>query len=257
VLEGVMQFPAAMHGDLLRVLESAPAIRHRGDLFLWVQGQLQALVPHGLLFCLVFQEDGQLLYHDCLQGLPIDPDVLDRLGRPDGGFVMRLAKHCLSGECEAGMLDVPATPDCTIDAALVAEWAGFHLGPLIYHGSGALADGSQAIFVFIGLEQLPTEMQVDLIRLVIPQIYIGFSRARRHAVLAAGKPAATDDGPELTGRQLEIMRWVKLGKTNYEIARILEISELTVKNHMQKVFKKLGVNNRVQAIARVMERKLD
>jgi len=45
------------------------------------------------------------------------------------------------------------------------------------------------------------------------------------------------------------MKWVRQGKTNYEIGAIMDISPFTVKNHLQKIFQKLNVNNRVQAVA--------
>jgi len=42
---------------------------------------------------------------------------------------------------------------------------------------------------------------------------------------------------------------VAMGKTNYEIGSILSISSFTVKNHMQRIFKKLDVSNRMQAVS--------
>jgi len=39
----------------------------------------------------------------------------------------------------------------------------------------------------------------------------------------------------LTSREQEILRWIHLGKSNIEIGTILEISPLTVKNHVQKI----------------------
>jgi DNA-binding CsgD family transcriptional regulator len=55
-------------------------------------------------------------------------------------------------------------------------------------------------------------------------------------------------------RELEIMDWVRKGKTNQEIGMILNISVFTVKNHLQRVFKKLDVLNRAQAVARISPR---
>jgi DNA-binding CsgD family transcriptional regulator len=51
----------------------------------------------------------------------------------------------------------------------------------------------------------------------------------------------------ISAREAEIMDWVKLGKTNMEIGMILNISSFTVKNHLQRIFKKLDVLNRAQA----------
>jgi transcriptional regulator EpsA len=51
-------------------------------------------------------------------------------------------------------------------------------------------------------------------------------------------------------RETEIMDWVKQGKTNMEIGMILNISAFTVKNHLQRIFKKLDVLNRAQAVSK-------
>jgi DNA-binding CsgD family transcriptional regulator len=54
----------------------------------------------------------------------------------------------------------------------------------------------------------------------------------------------------LTSRELEILDWVAQGKSNSQIAQILSISHLTVKNHMQNILRKLDAHNRAQAAAR-------
>ncbi len=54
----------------------------------------------------------------------------------------------------------------------------------------------------------------------------------------------------MTEREQQIMQWVEMGKTNHEIGTILDISGFTVKNHLQRIFKKLDVYNRVQAVSR-------
>lgn len=51
----------------------------------------------------------------------------------------------------------------------------------------------------------------------------------------------------LTQREKEILAIVALGKTNAEVAQKLFISDHTVKVHVQNIFKKLGVPNRVKA----------
>lgn len=53
----------------------------------------------------------------------------------------------------------------------------------------------------------------------------------------------------LTPRQAEVLHWVAKGKTNEEIATILECSFFTVKTHIKEIFQRLGVPNRAGAIA--------
>ncbi|HEX8988519.1 MAG TPA: XrtB/PEP-CTERM-associated transcriptional regulator EpsA [Rhodocyclaceae bacterium] len=68
--------------------------------------------------------------------------------------------------------------------------------------------------------------------------------------LEAEQPAPDGENIwNLSGRELEIMHWVQQGKTNAEIGLILDISSFTVKNHLQRIFRKLDVLNRAQAVS--------
>jgi DNA-binding CsgD family transcriptional regulator len=58
----------------------------------------------------------------------------------------------------------------------------------------------------------------------------------------------------LTTREAEVMHWVCEGKTNSEIAMILNVTIHTVNRHLEHILKKLGVDNRQKAIVAVMER---
>jgi DNA-binding NarL/FixJ family response regulator len=58
----------------------------------------------------------------------------------------------------------------------------------------------------------------------------------------------------LTARELEVLELVADGRTNNGIALRLHISEATVKTHLLRVFNKLGVNNRTEAITEARHR---
>jgi len=60
----------------------------------------------------------------------------------------------------------------------------------------------------------------------------------------------------LTFREIEILKTISRGMTNKEIAQALFISDKTVKTHVNRIFKKLGVNNRTRAIIVSIERGL-
>jgi DNA-binding NarL/FixJ family response regulator len=60
------------------------------------------------------------------------------------------------------------------------------------------------------------------------------------------RPAAAAECP-LTGRELEILRYVAMGQTNSQIARGLWVTEQTVKFHLSNIYRKLGVANRTEA----------
>ncbi len=54
---------------------------------------------------------------------------------------------------------------------------------------------------------------------------------------------------KITRREADVLYWVAKGKTDWEISKILSISERTVNKHLEQIFRKLGVNNRTSASA--------
>jgi len=62
--------------------------------------------------------------------------------------------------------------------------------------------------------------------------------------------------PALTLREKEVLNWIKDGKTNWETSVILNISERTVKFHVQNVLSKLDSVSKTQAVAVAMSHKL-
>lgn len=62
------------------------------------------------------------------------------------------------------------------------------------------------------------------------------------------------EGLGLTKREAEVMHWICDGRKNPEIAQLLEISQSTVNHHVEHIFHKLGVDNRLKAIKTVQER---
>jgi DNA-binding NarL/FixJ family response regulator len=68
--------------------------------------------------------------------------------------------------------------------------------------------------------------------------------AERAASVRVADPSAS-----LTERELQVLRGMSQGKSNAEIGRSLFLSEDTVKTHARRLFRKLGVNDRAQAVA--------
>ncbi len=57
----------------------------------------------------------------------------------------------------------------------------------------------------------------------------------------------------LTAREAEVLAWVAHGRTNADIAQILDLSARTVQKHLEHIFEKLGVESRTAAAARAWE----
>jgi DNA-binding NarL/FixJ family response regulator len=64
-----------------------------------------------------------------------------------------------------------------------------------------------------------------------------------------GSPDEASGPASLTGREREIMNLISQGLTNQQIAEHFVLSEKTVKNHVNRIYSKLGASNRAHATA--------
>jgi DNA-binding NarL/FixJ family response regulator len=85
---------------------------------------------------------------------------------------------------------------------------------------------------------------------VSPKVAATLVRRLREAGPTTPRP---EDGPELSDRELEVLRLLARGADNADIAAALVISQSTVKHHVSAILRKLGVDNRVQAAVRAHE----
>lgn len=78
-------------------------------------------------------------------------------------------------------------------------------------------------------------------------------RQRPAVIVCVTDPcAAAAEAVNLTARERDALTWVAEGKSDWEIAVILGLSETTVRFHVDNARKKLGAVNRAQAVARLL-----
>jgi LuxR family transcriptional regulator, quorum-sensing system regulator BjaR1 len=61
---------------------------------------------------------------------------------------------------------------------------------------------------------------------------------------------------DLTARETEVIKWLSVGKTGWEISKIISVSEKTVEKHCSAIYAKLGVSNKTHAVAIAMRQRL-
>ena len=112
----------------------------------------------------------------------------------------------------------------------------------------------------------PAEIYGALVALIFTAvgIYLGLKWTRPKPVVVVREVLVRDSGPfvlnadklkeiGLTAREHEILGLIALGMSNREIGEKLFVSENTVKTHSSRLFDKMSVNRRVQAVARGKE----
>jgi len=80
--------------------------------------------------------------------------------------------------------------------------------------------------------------------------------SRRIPAPVAEKLAERMGGSDLTTRELEVLEHIVAGNSNKAIASQLNISEATVKSHLNNILSKLGVSDRTQAATTALQRGL-
>ena len=68
---------------------------------------------------------------------------------------------------------------------------------------------------------------------------------------------APDPWQDLSVREREVLRLLCEGQSNKQIARTLQLSENTIKTHLARVYEKLGVNKRTEAMAVAQRRPIE
>lgn len=229
---------------LVRASEAAIDVRQLRQLFLWTQGQFQGLMPHQIMVCIQFSEHDDVLGLEYFDSVVRDPAFARQLCQREEGLALRLARHCRTRHGLPCSIEQGASEPAL--AGFHSEMTGLGLHNALLHGTETLRGGSTFFALFSIADQV-TPRHIFFIELLLPHLHLAFQRV----MAGLDKSGVPDDAMRpLTARELEILTWVMKGKSNFEIGAIVHLSPLTVKNHLQNIYKKLNVHNRVQAIAR-------
>lgn len=232
---------------LLRTIESGMALLDRRQLFLWAQGPLQALLPHDVLLCIGLDGGGRVLRVECLHRTVLDAAALERLTRE---LAPALAQAWRAGPPAPLVLDGEEGDGAAACVALLRSGGYEHA---LVHGCVPRA-GPAGVFVLLGMPARPEARHGYFLQLLLPYLHLALLRLPAPAALAAGATAAP--ARALSARERAILERIRDGRTNEEVALQLGISALTVKNHLQRVYRVLGVGNRAHAVARCLALRL-
>lgn len=115
-------------------------------------------------------------------------------------------------------------------------------------GMPELSRNFASFFSFAGGDPIHTLRYKKLLEYLLPYL---------HRILIANVHTPTANRVKgLSPRELMVLEWMKQGKTNWEISRIIGVSERTVRFHVESIFMKLDVGSRTQAVACAIEQGL-
>jgi transcriptional regulator EpsA len=256
-----------------RIIQEGIAVRRHCDLLEWMQGEIQHYLPHEIMLAAWGDFSSGSIRHDIISALPgvrtahLAPEGLSPLLRRLYNYWVELGRMpCASGAGEPGLLQEDEGLQCAFGKALQG------MRSTLLHGISDKRGRHDCLYILFSSEDRFNASTLSAMEILLPYIDTALRRvaplspppvvvpfptgpasgagAREERALGEGEAEISEDYG-LSKREAEIMDWVRMGKTNAEIGSILSISSFTVKNHLQHIFKKLDVYNRMQAVSKI------
>lgn len=245
---------AAHLESLLLNLDAALRIHTRAHFFSWSQGLLLNLIRHKVLICALRKGASSVFTVDSFSTLVPDATLFGEQLMRDASLASTLIESWRQHRFTPVVYKLDELGSLA-GGVFVRELKRAGAAELLVHGSHD-ADGevlSLCVFACQAGSIGPRELY--LLQLVAPSMHAAWVRTQTQPS-SDGVRAASVGTCVLTERERSILRWVYLGKSNGEIGAILSISALTVKNHVQKILRKLNVVNRAQAVGKALDARI-
>jgi transcriptional regulator EpsA len=244
---------------MIRLIETSVAVRHRPQFFAWAQSGLQSLLPHQVLVCGAYLRETRTLDFDVFNSVVVAPEAMALLANPQSDLWCGLIRCWVDGGGKPVQVE---SSDLTavIDEGEARQLLSTGLTSLLVHGVARpqRADELETMFLFASTTPQLTSRSRLLAEMLLPHLHSTWLRMKAGPIQPEPvTPLRRDDARALiTEREAQILSGVREGKTNQQIGAELGISALTVKNHVQKILRKLGAANRAQAVAMTMRPQL-
>jgi len=248
---------------IAHVIESAVDVRRRYQFFVWTQNSFQLLLPHKIAICGVYERSRKEVRLEVFNSILVPAPVLASLTDGQSPLMQQIVSGWSNNRGKplvvklnalSGRLTAPATDGL--------REAGFT--ELLVHGVSRPQRPSEieTLFVFaspgIGVSAADT-CSIDLLLPHLHSTYLRVQSFESESNEPRVRPPLAPSGyatASISEREKQVLCWVREGMSNQEIGVQLGISPLTVKNHVQKILRKLGAANRAQAVARAMSMNL-
>jgi transcriptional regulator EpsA len=240
----------------MRIASECGQIRRHYDIYRWLGGEVQHFLPHEILLSAWGDFETWNVQLDLASGMPGVRTAQLAHCRVDGlvreAYARWLEARRQPVTLKAGDLESGRLCHCPIHTGMRA------MRSVLVHGVHDKRSGHDSLFIAFTAGSFTRGGSmarfVSLLDPLVAQIDAAFRRFPSLPVAAARTgPGQSTNVLDLSAREQEVLESMCRGRTNLDIAAALDISPFTVKNHVQRIFRKIGVTNRTQAAARYAE----
>lgn len=233
--------------ELLAVIQGAASIGRHVEFFRWLQDEVSRFLPHDVLVAAWGDFSSGRLNYDVASNIP---EI----------HTQHIASHCDADHFMGGLyrrwraggerwyvLDDCASlmqgrQGCSCITALV------QMKSILVHGVRDRRANHDCLYAFFDRDYV-IDAHPAILEVLLPHVDSVLRRVECLAPVPRGDASASPTGG-ISEREWEILGWLRHGKTNHEIGLILDISPNTVKNHLKRIYHKLQVSSRAQAVAK-------
>ena len=243
---GFQDYQQALVLDVIRMSAHAYSVAELDEI---LDGPLKSVLGYEMMTCGTgfYTEQGCYGYKYHSRAFPME--YFFELRNPNGSIDSALMRKWL-------LVQRPVYYQCgRDDADFPEEWVKlftrYQLRNTIGH---AVSDRNGVVgnyFVFARLQGEVGPEHAEILELVTPSLCVAVNRALATEEVEENFPGAVRS--LVSKKQREILQWIYQGKTNWEISKILDINEETVKYHVDQAMTKLNVKTRAQAVGRALE----
>lgn len=243
------------------LIDEVLSVRRHIELMHWLQGDLQGYLPHDILIAAWGDFHLRVIHYDIVSALP-GVRSENAMAESIAPLLTGLFNRWIAQDRRPFSLNVGQDGyawEGIATSGPIAE-AMQQMKSSLVHGINDQRGRHDCLYVFFSKYPKRRKNEANAIKFLLPYIDTALRQVdllpnqyAQKSILNAtsSEPLVADcsDNDVLSDREVEIMKWVAMGKTNGEIGSILNVSSFTIKNHMQRIFKKLDVFNRAQAVS--------
>jgi LuxR family transcriptional regulator, quorum-sensing system regulator CviR len=233
---------------LMDVIEALEEVKTSEQLIDCTRGVMQGVLPHQRLACGIGNISGGRVkpYHILLRDFP--ERYIDTLRQPDGTIDSPLMRRWRTKR-EPVLVELESNI-VGIAISYLSRIRRYGFTNAAVHGMLDIQGDVTSFFCFANIPERLNCRHSYILKLLTPPLHVALTRA------AQFRRASMTPQETLSERQLEILRWINKGKTNWEIAKILGVSDDTVKYHITQIHMRLKVTNRTQAVTKALRLRL-
>ena len=239
---------------LFSVIQQSNKVKKHIDFFIWLQNSVAEFIPHDALMAIWgnFNDgfDNARLQYDVASNVKgFNTHAVIGASKEVNQCIAYLYQLWLDNNRHFYSLNNFGTSEFDCKFRKVFPDLPQELNSLLVFGVSDLRGGNDCLYVFFS-KYNKFQIKNTVMDFMMPHIdYV----LRKIQHLGPAKPLAKAslslNLSSLTEREMEVIEWIKAGKTNQEIAVILNITQNTVKSHLKRIYEKLNVSKRAQAVA--------